>query len=73
MEGISNQSEIAHLLNLIETEYLAAQQGLTGLATVARHAAIAARTEQLSRLHNDLRALAGDDATRLMAEGLDLL
>ncbi len=65
------QSEVAQLLNQIEAEYLAAQRGLTGFAESAKHAAITARMENLGRLHEDLRAIVGDDAIRLMAERLE--
>lgn len=73
MKNQVNQSEIAHLLNQIETEYIAAQRGLTGFAESARHAAITARLENMGRLHEHLRAIVGDDATRLMAECLEKL
>jgi hypothetical protein len=52
-------------------EYLAAQRGLTGFAESARHAAITARLENMGKLHEDLRALVGDDAIRLLAEHLE--
>lgn len=67
------QSEVARLLQQIETEYLAAQRGLTGFAESARHAAISARLERMGGLHQDLRAVVGDDAIRLIAERLDTL
>ena len=66
-----NQSEVAHLLNQIETEYLAAQRGLTGFAESAKHAAITARMENVGRLHENLHALVGKDAIRLLAEHLE--
>lgn len=67
----SNPSEVARLLNQIEMEYIAAQRGLTGFAESARHAAITARLENMGRLHEDLRAIVGDDAIRLLAERLE--
>ena len=67
----NNASEIARLLNQIETEYVAATQGLSGFAESAKHAAITARMENLGRLHENLRALAGDEATRLFAACLE--
>lgn len=73
MENQTNQSEVAQLLARIEREYLAATQGLTGLAVTAKHQAITARSENMGRLHEKLRALVGDDATRLMAERLEAL
>jgi hypothetical protein len=68
-----NQSEVAQLLNQIEMEYIAAQRGLTGFAESAMHAAITARLENMGRLHENLRAIVGDDAIRLMAERLETL
>jgi hypothetical protein len=73
MENQTNQSEVARLLSLIETEYLAAQRGLTGFAESAKHAAITARMENMGRLHEHLRAIVGEDATRLMAERLEII
>ena len=54
------QSEVAHILQQIEIEYIAAQRGLTGLAQSARHAAITARMEHMGLLHKDLQAILGD-------------
>lgn len=66
-----NPSEVARLLQQIEREYLAAQRGLTGFAESARHAAITARLENMGKLHESLRAIVGDEATRLMSERLE--
>lgn len=71
-EGIEqNRSEVAHLLNQIEAEYVAAQRGLTGFAETAKHATITACIENIGRLHDHLRALVGDNAIRLLAERLE--
>lgn len=67
----ANQSEVAQLLDQIEQEYLAAQRGLTGFAEGARHTAITARMERIGQLHQDLQAVVGDNAMRLLAERLD--
>lgn len=71
MEGIFDQSEVARILQQIEAEYVAAQRGLTGLAECARHAAITARMEHMGLLHQDLQAIVGNDAIRLIAERLE--
>jgi hypothetical protein len=71
MKNQLNQSEVVRLLNQIETEYLAAQCGLIGFAESASHEAITARLENMGRLHEHLRAVVGDDATRLVAECLE--
>ena len=71
MTGTRNQSEVARLLNQIEEEHHAAQQGLTGLAEVARHALITARMERLHQLQSDLQQIVGADAIRLVVERLE--
>lgn len=71
MDLQSNQSEIARILQQIEADYLAAQRGLTGFAEGATHAAITARMEHMGLHHQDLQAIVGNDAIRLIAERLD--
>jgi hypothetical protein len=71
MAHLSNQSEVTQLLATIESEYVAAQRGLTGFAESAKHAAITARMEHIGRLHEDLRAIVGDDAIRMITERLE--
>jgi hypothetical protein len=71
MEQEKNTSEVAHLLQQVEAEYLAATRGMSGFAATAQHAAITARMENLGHLHENLRVLVGDDATRLFAERLE--
>ncbi len=73
MEQQATQSAVAQLLSRIESEYVAAQRGLSGFAESAKHAAITARMENLGQLHEDLRAIVGDDAMRLMAERLETI
>jgi hypothetical protein len=65
-----NQSEVAQLLAQIECEYLAAQRGLSGFAESAKHAIIIAHMERMGRIHEDLRAIVGNDAIQLIAERL---
>ncbi len=67
------QSEVARLLSQIETEYLAAERGLTGFAESARHAAITARMERIGQLHQRLHAIAGESAPRLIVECLEAI
>jgi hypothetical protein len=73
MEKAFNQSEIARLLSQIEAEYIAAQHGLSGLAATAKHAAITARMEHLGRFHENLQAIVGAEAMRLIAERLNTI
>lgn len=67
------QSEVAQLLQRIEAEYLAAQRGLTGFAEGASHVAITSRMENISKLHEDLRAIVGEEAIKLVAERLEMI
>ena len=73
MKQISNQSEVAKLLDQIEVEYLAAQRGLMGFAESASHSAINARIENLGKLHEDLQKIVGDQSTQLFVECLNAL
>lgn len=66
-----NSSEVARLLDQIETECIAARCGLTGFAECAKHATITARMENMHRLYQNLHAIVGDDAARLMVECLE--
>lgn len=67
----NNASEVAQLLNQIEAEYIAATRGISGFAVTAQHTTITARMENMGRLHEDLRAIIGDEAMRLIAERLE--
>ena len=71
-EAPENQSEVARLLAQISAEYEAAERGLTGLAYgTSKHRFITARMENMGHLHTQLKAIVGDDATKLMAEQLE--
>jgi hypothetical protein len=70
---MENPSEVMQILAQIESEYLAASLGLSGLAEAARHAAINARMENIGRLHRSLQAIVGEDATKLIAERLETI
>ena len=70
---MASKSEVARLLNQIETEYLAAQRGLTGYAESAKHRSITASMENFEKLHEDLRDIVGEDAMKLVAERLNTL
>ncbi|HEU5226368.1 MAG TPA: hypothetical protein VFU49_01060 [Ktedonobacteraceae bacterium] len=65
-------SQVAQLLQRIEAEYTAAQQGLYGLASVGRHAFLTARQENIAGLHQQLQSVVGQhEAIKLLAETLD--
>lgn len=54
-------SEVARLRQQIALEYEAAQRGLSGLAQgTAQHEWITARLEQMSRHHDELKRLVGE-------------
>lgn len=57
------QSEVARLLTQIDAEYEAASRGLQGLCYgMSQHAYITARMENMSRLHQELGGIIGDNA-----------
>ncbi|MEO7018986.1 MAG: hypothetical protein ABI234_02420 [Ktedonobacteraceae bacterium] len=68
-----SESQVARLLNQIETEYIAAQRGLTGMAESAKHAAINARMENIGKLHQDLQVVVGNTAHILVAACLEAI
>ncbi|MBA2284139.1 MAG: hypothetical protein H0W02_01510 [Ktedonobacteraceae bacterium] len=62
-------SEVVHLRNQIEAEYIAAQRGLEGLAAVARHQYVTARMENMDRCHQQLVRLVGEEqAIQIVAQ-----
>ena len=67
----NQRSEVAQLLQQIESEYEAASRGVSGLASVARHEYIRARMEQIDGYHKTLqRVVSEQEAIRLIAETL---
>ena len=64
-------SEVNRILRQIELEYQAAHTALTGYAVTSKHEFITARMEHVSRLHESLKQIVGEDATRLVAERLE--
>ena len=70
---MTNQSEVARILDQIRKEYEAATRGLSGLSQgTCQHAFITARMENMVDLHEKLQAVAGDkSAMKLMATMLD--
>jgi hypothetical protein len=73
MPGIhEQQSEVARLLAQINSEYEAAQQGLSGLAQgISQHQFITRRMERIGELHTQLHSLVGEEAMALIAVQLD--
>ena len=67
-------SEIATLRRNIEHEYVAAQLGLSGLASgTARHRIITARQERIGLLHEQLQHIVGERAITIVSDTLDRL
>lgn len=66
------RSEVARLLAQINSEYEAAQRGLSGLAQgISQHRFITIRMERIGELHAQLRSLVGDEAMTLINAQLD--
>lgn len=59
-------SEIAQILQKIEMEQQAMRQGLTGLASVARHDFIQAKQARIDEHHARLIEVIGEKATELV-------
>ena len=69
---MSNQSEVTRILNQIREEYEAATRGLSGPSQgTCQHTFITARMENMGKLHEELRTVAGDGAMALMRDTLD--
>jgi hypothetical protein len=67
-------SEIVTLRQNIEHEYVAAQLGLSGLASgTTRHRIITARQERIGVLHDSLREIVGEAAIMIVSDTLDRL
>ena len=67
-----NKSEVARLLNLIQKEYEAGVNGLTGLAQgTARHSFITASMENMGKLQEQLDELVGEGAIVLVIQALE--
>jgi hypothetical protein len=68
-------SEVARLKQQIATEYLAAKQGLSGLALgTAQHQFITHRMERMSMCHDELKELVGEqEAARMLRDTLETL
>ena len=64
-------SEIKRLLEQIDTEQQAMRQGLTGLASVARHDFIQKKQAIIDQAHQRLHELLGDAATQFVADIID--
>jgi len=70
MEGQTNHSEVARVLQQITLEFEAAQRGLAGLAFgTAQHAFINAKMARATQYQGQLAQLVAEQqATRLMVE-----
>ncbi len=59
-------SQVAACLKAIEEEYSAAQRGLSGYTSVARHIYITTRMENMGHLADDLTEMIGGDKDQAM-------
>ena len=67
MQTPQTGSEVARLLESIQRDYEAAEQGLSGLAQgTARHQFIDAKMQQVRQTHEQLQALVGPDEARTL-------
>ncbi len=66
------KSEVARLREQIAIEYLAAKQGLSGLASgTAQHRFITYRMERMGICHDELKKLVGEqEAAKILADAL---
>jgi len=71
----AQKSMVAQLKQQIASEYLAAKQGLSGLASgTAQHRFITHRMERMSMCHDELKELVGEqEAARMLTEALETL
>jgi hypothetical protein len=66
-----NQSEVARLREQIAQEYQAAESGLLGLASVARHRFIEARMHMIEGYRQQLTTLVGEkEAATILAQAV---
>ena len=67
-----NQSEVARILAKIRMEFEAAQHGLSELSQgTVQHVFITTKMENMGRLHEELQAVVGSSAIKLVADMLD--
>jgi len=72
MSDMQQGSEVARLLQRIRAEYESARRGLSGLASgTCQHTIITQKMENMSKYHQELRAIVGDTAMELVAQVLD--
>lgn len=70
---MANQSEVARLLALIDTEYEAGQRVLNSPAHSSSHKFITARMENIGKIHHQISEIVGGEipAMALIAEHMD--
>lgn len=74
-EDMTNNSEVARLLQQINEEFVAGQRGLSEYATVSRHDFINNRYHAIGAIYQELiqKTQSKEEATRLISESLDAL
>lgn len=69
---MQNQSEVARLMQQLDAECEAARLAMHGYAEVARHEVITARMERMGALHEELRAIVGEEeAVKVLVRAMD--
>jgi len=68
---MANQSEIARIREQLDAECEAARNGMYGYAETSKHEFITARMENMSKLHDELRELVGEEADKILIEGMN--
>ena len=69
---VQNNSEVARLLQQIRDEQMSAKSGLSDFAYgTAQHQFITQKMENMGKLHEELKALIGDEAIPLIVNALN--
>lgn len=67
-----NQSEVARLIQQLDAECEAARLAMHGYAEVAKHAYITSRMERMGALHEELRAIVGEEeAVKVLVKAMN--
>jgi len=71
MIDIKPGSEVARILRQIREEYESARLGLSGFACgTSKHEVITKKLENMSKYHEELRAIVGDESMALVVQAL---
>ncbi len=69
---MQNQSEVARLVHQLDAECQAAHLAMYGYAEVAKHEYITSRMERMGALHDELRAIVGEEeAVKVLVRAME--